>query len=630
LPSNYISRHELLEELVSAVMTTETEPDRFGSTVTITGVGGFGKSVLAKALCHHATIKAKFKSGFIFVELGPKACDPVVELHQLYYLLTGKEFPASQSNTTNIIKEIRQVTCNHCNELLVIIDDVWHAEDAEPIVEAFNNCKTIVTTRKNEISQLIPSKCNITAGPMRPHEAISLLTTGVVLQTQLSGNDCISLDNIAHDVHLWPLLLSLVRGQLSHYINLQKMPLSEALGMVHQKLYAKGLTAFDRNNLGNNISNRKNAVKACVETTLDLLQKSDSDKIKVTILYGGIGCPILTSTLHIIWKVSQLEANDIMTTLWGHGLVTYGSSVVPCFVTEQRHIEIHVTISQFIIETIQSEEVIQLTPYIGSKSAMLSVGGELAQEFHRCCGSLDIFSLNDQDFLKHWHNLMEYGIIPYRLKQMNVWAIFDPHKAIHWLLEPMFKALQTIGLTNFSLNAIMSSFSSQVTTLIEDCRRIVRDTCRSRKTLYQLAMKHLVEKNYDGLLQELEDYCKHYPMGAVAEKGVKLINEVMPYCQLQGDYMLNSCFKNWLEGLQLLTVAYHFNTLLLFPLVKTNISLCKRISNSLESSNSIEIKQVVDYIKSGKQQEDWELIEINHLIKIQEVAPNTLQLMSTK
>ena len=73
LPSNYIRRDELLEELAYAVMTIELEPNRFGSTVTITGVGGFGKSVLAKALCHHEAIKAKFKSGFVFVELGPKS-----------------------------------------------------------------------------------------------------------------------------------------------------------------------------------------------------------------------------------------------------------------------------------------------------------------------------------------------------------------------------------------------------------------------------------------------------------------------------------------------------------------------------------------------------------------------------
>ena len=195
------------------------------------------------------------------------------------------------------------------------------------LLRHLTTAKTIITTRKNEVHEQIPSKCNITAGPMKPYEAISLLTTGVVPETQLSENDHTSLDNIAHNVHLWPLLLSLVRGQLSHYVTCQRMLFYEAIRMLHQKLYARGLTAFDRNNVDNNKSNRKNAVKACIETTLDLLKKSDSDKMKVMVLYSGIGCAIPTIVLHVIWKISLLEADDTMSILWGHGLVTYGSSV---------------------------------------------------------------------------------------------------------------------------------------------------------------------------------------------------------------------------------------------------------------------------------------------------------------
>ena len=626
LPPNYIPRHELLEELVSAVMSTELEPNRFGSTVTITGVGGFGKSVLAKALCHHNIIKAKFKSGFVFVELGPKSFDPVVELHQLYYLLTGKEFPSSQLNTTNIVKEVRQVTIHHSDKLLIIIDDVWHVEDVEPIVEAFNNCKTIITTRKNEISQQIPSKCTITAGPMEPHEAISLLIDGVVLQTQLTENNHTSLDNIAHDVHLWPLLLSLVRGQLTHYIT-QHLPLNKAIKLIHQKLYAKGLTAFDRNNVGSNIRNRKNAVKACIESTLDLLQKSDSDKMKVIILFSGIGCAVPTVVLHVIWKTSSLEANDTMSVLWGHGLVTYGSSVVPCFGIHQRHIEVHATISQFIIETMQNGEVMQLTPYLNLDTAVPSFASAVYEEFLSCYGSPKLTSLSDKEYLKYHLDQLEYFAIPYQLRYANMWAIFDPHMVNYTVLQPMFKVFTTIGFTNFNLSTMMSSFSSQVTALISDCQKVIRDICRSKKTLYQLSMKHLVEKNYNDLLQELEDYHKQYPIGPITEKSVRLVNDFMAYCQ--GNYKIHSICKEFLAGLKLVTAPYHLNNLVVFPMIRMYIDHCKRIRNSLHS-NSTEIRQTVEYFKSDKWEEDMELIKINYQIKIQEVAPNFMHTLLAK
>jgi len=625
LPPYYIPRCELLEQLVAAVLTTEVDSTRFGTTVTVTGVGGFGKTTLVTALCHHDAIKAKFKSGFVFVEIGPQTCDPVVQLHQIYYQLTGTEYPAGNLNASNITKEVRQVTANQSNNLLVIIDDVWQVEDVEPIVRAFSHCKTIVTSRKNDIQQFIPSAVCITTGPMMPVEATSLLTAGVTFTNQLSDSDHRLLGDVAHDVHLWPILLCLVRGQLSHYVSQHRMVSSEAIKMVHHKLYEKGLTAFDRNNLSGNLSNRKYAVKACIEVTLDLLQESDAIKLKVVIFFAGLGCAIPVSLLGVLWKISVLDTNDAVDVLWAYGVVAFANSVVPSLGIYQRHIEVHTVISQYILENIQSEQVMQLSPYIDSGGALLSIASKLNQEFHKCSGSPDISSLDDREFLQYWYNVLMYSIIPHHLRQMNVWAIFDPHRAMYNILQPMLKAIATIALTDFSLSGIMSTFSNQVTIIINDCKKVLKEACRSRKPLYQLAQTCLVEKNHDGLVLELEDYCNNYPMGKIAERGVNLVNQIIPHCQ--GDYMIQSCFQNWLEGLHLMTTSYHFNTILSLPIVKTNINLCKDISSSL-MLNAAKIKHTVDYIKSGKLQEDWELIEMNHLIKLQEVAPNTLRLMT--
>ena len=616
LPPNYIPRHELLEELVSAVMKAELEPNRFGSTVTVTGVGGFGKSVLAKALCHHDVIKAKFKCGFVFVELGPKAYDPVVALHQLYHLLTGKEFPVSQStNTSIVVKEIRQLTKNLSDKLLVVIDDVWHIEDAKSIIEAFNNCKTIITTRENEINELIPPKYNIIAGPMKPNEAISLLTTGVIPQTQLSENDHTSLDNIAHDVHLWPLLLSLVRGQLSHHFKQQGMLLYEGIRMVHQNLHAKGLTAFDKRKVNSNIGNRNSAVKACIEATLDLLVDSESSKLNVLILYAGIGCPIPTAALQVLWKVSPLEADNVVTTLWGHGLITYTFRIIPCFVYKQHHIEVHATISQFILENMDGKQVVQLVPIVGSSGLQLNdcIAHEFEEDFRRCCGLPDISSLNNYEYLKHWLNALEYNAIPFHLKDMNMWNNIDPHMAIVHLLEPLLEFYKPCE------NALSQNmFYTQITLRIDECKKVILDVCRSKKTPYQLSMKYLVEHNYDGLLQELEDYCIHYPMGPIAEKSVKMINEVIPFCDGNNHFFLSTV----LEHFRLMTLPYHTNMFVYLPTVKSIVNMCRRISYALETNNSNEIKKLVDYIKSGDLNEEWEKIHKAYFKLMGKIAPH--------
>ena len=48
-------------------------------------------------------------------------------------------------------QKIKQLTSEYYHNLLVIIDDLWNIGDAEPLVKAFSNCKTILTSRMNNI-----------------------------------------------------------------------------------------------------------------------------------------------------------------------------------------------------------------------------------------------------------------------------------------------------------------------------------------------------------------------------------------------------------------------------------------------------------------------------------------------
>jgi len=100
-------------------------------------------------------IKEQFKDGVVFIELGPQATDPSMKLSQLYHLLAGEYLKQGDINQAE--HEIKQLS-NLCHNLLVIIDDVWHVEDAEPIVKAFSHCKIVLTTRMNDIEQYIPTK----------------------------------------------------------------------------------------------------------------------------------------------------------------------------------------------------------------------------------------------------------------------------------------------------------------------------------------------------------------------------------------------------------------------------------------------------------------------------------------
>ena len=97
---------------------------------------------------------------------------------------------------------------------------------------------------------------------MEESEAISLLTSGVIDISQLLQEDVSFLDELPHDVHLWPLLLSLIREQLSY--NLQhRLCCHEAIQIAQAKLQNKGLTTFEKNNIGRS---HKYAIKSCIVT----------------------------------------------------------------------------------------------------------------------------------------------------------------------------------------------------------------------------------------------------------------------------------------------------------------------------------------------------------------------------
>ena len=226
-------------------------------------------------------VKELFTDEFVFIELGPQATDPNVKLAQLYHLLTGDNLKHSDINHAK--QEIKQLTNDYYRNLLVIIDDVWHVEDAEPLVKAFSNYKTILTSRMDDIEKYIPSIQLVTIGPMTKNEALSLLTNGVINRGQLSPEDVNLLIELAQDVHLWPLLLFLVRGQLFHNIKRNHSPDCKEIQSVQCKLYNKVLTAFNKNNIQSVNKGRKLAVEACIQMTLELLSNSLSDKIKIFV-----------------------------------------------------------------------------------------------------------------------------------------------------------------------------------------------------------------------------------------------------------------------------------------------------------------------------------------------------------
>ena len=551
-------------------------------------------------------MKEQFTDGFVFIELGPQATDPNVKLVQLYHLLTGDNLKHSDFNHAE--QEIKKLTHDYYRNVLVIIDDVWHVEDAEPLVKAFSSYKVILTTRMNDVEKYIPSIQSITIGPMTKNESLSLITKGVINSRQLSQEDEKLLNELAQDVHLWPLLLSLVRGQLYHYIKHYHLPYHKAIQNVQGKLYNKGLTAFDKNIESIN-KGRKLAVEACIEMTLELLPKSLSDKIKIFILCNGIGVSLQTAVLHNLWNISKQEAEDVVDTLWAYGLAHVIDNATSNF-NSKHCLEIHAVISQYIIECSDYEYLNTLRPTFRNTWHAVSEG--LSLMFKESYGVHDLSSLNAKEFLKYELSHLETIELPECIRMVNIRTITDPHD-MTMRLQSMQRVLVNLP---FTVNLIGICFE-ELTSLIAECKRTSRSTHMLCRKLNQSVQRILYERNYDKLIPTLQEFMKIYPLFNVAQKAVIIVKKIIPYCEGELLGVMNKSS----EKLHILTPEYHIICTLTIPICKRHVEFLKQITSAL-MNGSPDIELTCNYFTSRKYLDDLSLVYANHFIKLQEVAPN--------
>ena len=605
LPPNHICRRGLLEELESKLLNSTLDITSVGPTVTVVGVGGFGKTTVVKSLCHQENVKKNFKDGFVFVELGPQVADAALELHHIYYQLSGKQYP--QGNINHIIKEVRNLTSHQC-KLLVIIDDVWQIEDAQPLIEAFSNCKIVLTTRMNDLDSLIPSRETVTVGPMEITEAMSLLTNGIIDNDKLLQEDIKVVNELAQDVHSWPILLSLVRGQLCHCIKHYNLSYHEAIKNVQTRLYDNGLTAFDRNNAS--AKYRQYAVKACIDLTLDFFAEQQMEqhthRLKSLILDTGIGSSLPSSILHLLWNVNKQQGQDTIDKLWSYGLLSFTNIIIPPHNNKQHCVEVHAVISQYVFDNMSTEEAADIVNNELYFSTNV-IKREMAENFYKSYGLQQHAS--NAEKLQFVQSKILHSTFPNHIRYIKMCAINEPHNVL-MLLKKIKELLQNY------MPVVMQLFNNEFKSIMDECHQLLKNVHKLTRSLHQKAHRCLYEKNYDGFLKVILDYCKNYPLWSVGRKCVELVGKVLLYCE--GELLHE--IKTTHELFFLHVSDYHGFFTRLIPDLKLHNVLLRKISSALDTKSE-DIDVLSHYFESGEFNEQMELIDTNHFIKLQEVAP---------
>ena len=587
LPQNHICRPKLLDELVQKMLSNKPDPSSLSVAAMITGANGFGKTTLAKALCHDPQIMKSFQDGFIFIELGPKAPNPVSNLNRLYAHLTSKKL--EQDDIELLVLELRHTTGAYFHNLLVILDDVCEANDAIPYVKAFSNCSVVLTTQLDNISQIISAKIEVTVSKMEMDEAIALVNGASKENNDVS----ITVSGLAEDLHCCPLLLCLAKCQVNHFQKQQQTPEDGAISLTKKKLQEKDLTAFNQS--ADKDQHRKTAVQACVDLSLEMIGDSLREKLMIYVLFTGVGCSLSTTIIHLLWQTTESDAEQFIKTLLSYGLIHVKTSC-----SKDTSVAIHTVIAQYLLDGMNASKILQLGSYQGPN--VMSIDSAV----DKACGIT--LPSDDLECLKVILNIIDYGELPCRLRKLSSVVIQSPTSLtsiIHEFVEQSFSPSE--------YEEIKNKFQNTLNALVDECNEILAITVQSAVTLNTDVYKLIQANSHDNLVKDIELLCRNNLIGEIASKFLSVLYEVM---SMEEDDL---CDKGQKAFVQVQTLdQYNDSIVTEFAQIKLVVELRERIAGALASGVDAQVNETCQYVKSGVLAENIAKIKETHQSKLKE------------
>jgi hypothetical protein len=146
LPNGYVPRPKALDEIKHHLLNRHNSQTT-AITTALRGAGGFGKTTLARALCHDPEIQAAFPDGILWIESGEQPPRPLDVLNRVLHSLD----PSLSGATT--LEEALDCwhTALHERVCLLVIDDVWQIAALQPLLESGPRCVRLVTTRNDQV-----------------------------------------------------------------------------------------------------------------------------------------------------------------------------------------------------------------------------------------------------------------------------------------------------------------------------------------------------------------------------------------------------------------------------------------------------------------------------------------------
>src|SRR5690242_15348190 len=175
VPGWVVGRPTELAAVVQAV--TLSRAGTVGVTTGLYGAGGFGKTMLARMVCADRRVRRRFAGRVYLVTVGRDvrgAAAIAAKVNDVIKLVTGED---ATFTDPQLAGARLGALLGAGPRRLLVLDDVWEAEQLAPFMGGGKHCAWLVTTRVPEL--LTGRGTAVRVDQMSPEQAQALLTAGL-------------------------------------------------------------------------------------------------------------------------------------------------------------------------------------------------------------------------------------------------------------------------------------------------------------------------------------------------------------------------------------------------------------------------------------------------------------------
>ncbi|MCE7947445.1 MAG: hypothetical protein DYG88_08460, partial [Chloroflexi bacterium CFX4] len=286
LPINFVRREREIREVRDALLRSNSE-NPVVITAALVGAGGFGKTALAIAICHEATVKAYFSDGILWVTLGDNLTEENLKERLRTLIWNVSAVKSEAESLESLWDELRKKLED--GKYLLVIDDIWDTSDLDPFLQVSEVCSCLLTTRFDK--KLPKNAVRVHVSQMTPAEGYKLLASDL---SPHRDDQQKRLEALAKRLGYQALFLKIINRTLHDYGE----NLTDGLSDVEQGLTTVGVGEFTN---PDDPDERNRTLDASLGVALKRLDGEDTKRFfELVVFAGAVNVPL--EAVRVLWK----------------------------------------------------------------------------------------------------------------------------------------------------------------------------------------------------------------------------------------------------------------------------------------------------------------------------------------